>query len=152
MSHLDPHINQCELKISKDHSFAKSCKSITKCIHWYKESDKVTYLSVTVVLMYLVNCSRLNITFSINLLARYSFAPTWRHWNGIKQLLGYADVEYLLDPHKDGSQIGYVFNCNGTTILWRSVRQIMKVTSSNHSEIHAIHKASPKYIWLRSMI
>ena len=28
---------------SKDHSFAKSYKSITKCINWYKESDKVIY-------------------------------------------------------------------------------------------------------------
>ena len=37
---------------------------------------EVPYLSVTSTLMYLVNCSRPDITFSINLLARYSFAPT----------------------------------------------------------------------------
>ena len=62
------------------------------------------------------------------------------------QLLGYADVGYLLNPHKGRSQTGYVFNCNDTTTLWRSVKQTMVVTSSNHSEILAIHEASRECI------
>ena len=86
---------------------------------------EVPYLSAIGALMYLVNCTHSNIVFSINLLARYSSAPTQRHWNGIKhilhylhrttniylfysreskqQLLGYADVRYLSNPHKGGS-------------------------------------------------
>ena len=63
-----------------------------------------------------------------------------------QQLLGYADAGYLLDPHKGRSQIGYVFNCNGTAISWRFVKQRMVATSSNHSEILAIHEASCEYI------
>ena len=31
-----------------------------------------------------------------------------------QQLIGYANVRYLMDPHKAKSQTGYVFNCNGT--------------------------------------
>ena len=69
-----------------------------------------------------------------------------------QQLLGYADVGYLSDPHKGRSQTWYVFNCNGTVISWRSVKKTMVATSSNHSEILAIHEASCEYIWLRSMI
>ena len=46
-----------------------------------------------------------------------------------QQLVGYADAEYLSYPHKDGSQTGYVFNCNGTTISWGSFKQ---ATSLNH--------------------
>ena len=92
-----------------------------------KENDellgpKVPYLSAIGALMYLVNYTRPDIAFSVNLLARYSSAPTKRHWNGIKhilrylrgisdmglfyskamepQLLGYADAGYLSDPHK----------------------------------------------------
>ena len=64
--------------------------------------------------------------FFVNLLARYSSAPTRKHWNDIKhilrylcgttnvgifysreskqQLLGYADAKYLLDPYKGKSQ------------------------------------------------
>ena len=104
--------------------------------------------------MYLINCTHSNIAFSVNLLARYSSTSTRRHWNSIKhilrylcrttnmslfysreskqQLLGYADVRYISDPHKGRSQIGYVFNYNGTAISWKSVKQTMVATSSNH--------------------
>ena len=50
---------------------------------------EVPYLSVIGALMYLANCSRPNIAFYGNLLARYNSAPTRRHWNGIKHLLCY---------------------------------------------------------------
>ena len=135
---------------------------------------EVPYLSAIGALMYLANCTRPDITFSVNLLARYSSAPIRRHWNGIKhilrylsgttdmglfysnkskeKLLEYADAGYLSDPHKARSQTGYVFNYNGTAISWRSVKQTMMATSSNHSEIIAIHEASRECIWLRSMI
>ena len=125
---------------------------------------EVPYLNANGALMYLANCTRPDIAFSVNLLARYSSAPTRRHWNGIQhilrhlsgttdmglfysnkskeKLLGYADAGYLSDPHKARSQTGYVFNYNGTAISWRSVKQTMVATSSNHSEIIAIHEAS----------
>ena len=88
--------------------------------------------------MYLVNCTRLGIAFSVNLLARYSFALTRRHWNEIKhilrylcgtsdhglyyskelklQLIEYANVGYISDPHKAQSQMGYVFTYGSTKI------------------------------------
>ena len=102
-------------------------------------SPEVLYLNVICALMYLANCTRPDIAFSINLLARYSSAPTRRHWKGIQhilrylsgttdmglfysnkskeKLLGYADAGYLSDPHKSRSQTGYVFKYNGTAIL-----------------------------------
>jgi uncharacterized protein related to proFAR isomerase len=40
---------------------------------------KVLYLSAIGSLIYLANCTRLDITFSVNLLARYSSTPTQRH-------------------------------------------------------------------------
>ena len=124
--------------------------------------------------MYLANATRPDIAFVVNLLARYSFAPTRRHWNGIKHILpylkgttdmgllyfvncipnlvGYADAGYLSDPHKARSQTGYVFICGGTVISWRSTKQSIVATSSNHAQIIAIHKASTECVWLRSMV
>ena len=124
--------------------------------------------------MYLANYTQPDIPFSVNLLARYSSAPTKRHWNGIKhilrylrgtsnmglfyskamepQLLGYADAGYLSDPHKARSQIGYIFTYRNTAISRRSITQTMVATSSNHSEILAMHEASRECVWLRSMI
>ncbi|XP_070002496.1 secreted RxLR effector protein 161-like [Nicotiana sylvestris] len=99
---------------------------------------EIPYLSAIGALMYLANTTRPGITFSVNILARYSSAPTRRHWNGIKRILrhlkgttdmglfygnncspdlvGYTDAGYLSGPHKARSQIGYVFTWGGTTI------------------------------------
>jgi hypothetical protein len=37
--------------------------------------------------MYHVNNMRPNIAFAVNVLARFSVAPTMRHWNGVKDVL-----------------------------------------------------------------
>ena len=50
---------------------------------------KVPYLGAIGALMYIANCTRPDIVFSVNLLAKYSSAPTQRHWNGIKHILPY---------------------------------------------------------------
>ena len=47
-------------------------------------------------------------------------------------LVGYADVGYLSDLHKARSQTDYLFTCGGTAISWRSVKQTITATSSNH--------------------
>ena len=50
---------------------------------------EVPYLSEIGVLLYLAQCTRPDIAFSVNLLARFSSAPTRRHWNGVKHILRY---------------------------------------------------------------
>ena len=124
--------------------------------------------------MYLANCTKPNIAFSVILLTRYSSVPTLRHRNEVKhllrylrgtsdiglfyskvpkpELLVYTDAGYLSDPHKARSQSGYVFTCGDTTVSWRSVKQTMVAIFSNHSKLLAIHEASRECMWLRSMI
>ena len=51
--------------------------------------SEVPYLNAIGALMYLTNCTRPDISFSINLLARFSSTPTKRHWNGIKHIFQY---------------------------------------------------------------
>ena len=123
---------------------------------------EVSYLSAIGALIYIENYRRPDISFAVNLLARYSSTPSKRHWNEVKhifrylrgatkmglfycgsnsQLIGYADAGYLSDPHKGRSQTSYLFTYAGTAISWRSVKQLLVATSSNHSEIIAIHEA-----------
>ena len=45
-----------------------------------------------------------------------------------------------------------MFICGGTVISWRSTKQSIVATSSNHAETIAIHEASRECVWLRSMI
>jgi len=49
------------------------------------------YLSAVGALMYIANCIRLDIVFAVNLLARYSTAPTRRHWARIKNIFRYLN-------------------------------------------------------------
>ena len=52
-----------------------------------RESDEeilgpeVPYLNAIRALMYLAQCTRPDIVLAVNLLARFSYEPTRRHWN-----------------------------------------------------------------------
>ena len=50
-------------------------------------------------------------------------------------MVGYFDAGYMSDPHNARSQTGFVFLCGGVAISWRSVKQTLVITSTNHSEI-----------------
>ena len=50
------------------------------------EGPEVPYLSAIGALMYLASHTRHDISFAVNLLARYSSSPKRRHWTGIKQI------------------------------------------------------------------
>jgi len=67
-------------------------------------------------------------------------------------LLGYVDAGYLSDPHNAKSQTGYVLTYGGTAISWRSQKQTLVATSSNHAEVMALHEASKECRWLRSVL
>ncbi|XP_070677930.1 secreted RxLR effector protein 161-like [Malus domestica] len=53
---------------------------------------KISYLSAIGDLLYLAQCTRPDISFTVNLLARYSNTPTRRHWNGVKDIFCYLKV------------------------------------------------------------
>ncbi|KAL0376758.1 UNVERIFIED_CONTAM: Copia protein [Sesamum calycinum] len=71
----------------------------------------------------------------------------------IRQAADYLkDAGYLTDPHKAISQSGYVFMYGGTAISWRSTKQTLVATSSNHAELIALYEAGRECVWLRSLI
>jgi hypothetical protein len=133
-----------------------------------------SYLSVIGALMYLANNTRPDIAFVVNCLARHSVAPIMHHWNGIKNILrylngtinlglffqrnqefdliGYADADYLCDPQNGISQTGFVFLHGGTAISWKSVKQTLIATSTNHSKIIALYEVSRECVWLCRVI
>ena len=68
---------------------------------------EVPYLSVIGALMYLADCTHPNIVFSINLLARYSYAQTQSHLNDIKHILCYfqGTIDMSLFYSKESKQL-----------------------------------------------
>ncbi|KAC9119109.1 hypothetical protein E3N88_46334 [Mikania micrantha] len=115
--------------------------------------SEVPYLSAIGALMYLTNCTRPDISFAVNLLARFSSAPTKRHWNGIKHIFRYLrgiiDLGLFYPNDSKEELVGYADA--GTAISWRSQKQTLVATSSNHAEVIALHEASRECVWLRSM-
>ena len=108
-------------------------------------------------------------------MARFSSEPTKRHWNRIKHifhylqgtidlglfypnetispwLVEYTDAGYKFYSHKARSQINYLFCYNGTIISWRSTKQTLVATSTNHSEIISLYETGKECVWLRSAI
>ncbi|KAA3467163.1 Retrovirus-related Pol polyprotein from transposon TNT 1-94 [Gossypium australe] len=99
---------------------------------------EVPYLNAIGALIYLASHTRPDISFSVNLLARFNSFPTRRHWNRVKhvfcylqgtrdmslffpkrtkkELVGFADAGYLFDPYNARSETGYVFTYDCTTI------------------------------------
>ncbi|KAL6530068.1 hypothetical protein OROMI_028713 [Orobanche minor] len=82
-----------------------------------KEDDKellgaeIPYLSAIGALLYLAQCTRPNIAFSVNLLARFSSALTQRHWNGIKNVSRYLKGTInlgLFFPYKQAKETASV--------------------------------------------
>ena len=70
---------------------------------------EIPYLSAIGALMYLANCTRPDIAFLVNLLARYSSAPTLRHCNGVKHLLRYlrgtSDIGLFIPKYQNQSYL-----------------------------------------------
>jgi hypothetical protein len=132
------------------------------------------YLSAIDVLMYLANNTRPDIAFVVNCLARHIAAPTMRHWNAINNILiylndttylglffrrkqdfgliSYVDTDYLFNLQNAKSQTRFMFLHEGTAILWKSVKQTLIATSTNHSKIIVLYKASRECAWLRKVI
>ncbi|KAJ9561317.1 hypothetical protein OSB04_006477 [Centaurea solstitialis] len=109
----------------------------------YILGPEVPYLSAIGALMFLAGHTKPDISFSLNLLARYSTKDLGLYFSNPSKgsLYGFADARYLSDPYT-----------GGTAISWRSTKQTMVATSSNHAEILAIHEASRECVWLRKVI
>ena len=135
--------------------------------------DKQRYFTAIGAFTYLTMHTRPNIGFATSILARHSQNPTARHWNGVKHLMrylrgtedlglfyrkcenpettGYADSGFRTDEVAGKSQTGYIFIRDGAPISWKSVKQTMTATSTNHAELLAFHEAAREAVWLRTL-
>jgi hypothetical protein len=143
------------------------------CEEEEEEVDKTRYLAAVGALLYLATHTRPDIVFAVSVLARHSAKPTHRHWAGFKHLLrylrgtedlglhytkgaeldivGYANSGFKSDETNGKSQTGYIFVKNGAPISWKSVKQTITATSTNHAELLALHEAAREAVWLRTM-
>lgn len=136
--------------------------------------DKLWYQSAVGSLMYLMLCTRPDITYAVSQLSRYSSNPTDKHKTAVKHvfrylqgtsnlglvfdsskrdlgLCGYTDANWARD-HDKRSTGGYVYMLCGTIISWSSKRQATVALSSCEAEYIAETEAAKEAIWLKRLL
>nr|GFA73095.1 hypothetical protein [Tanacetum cinerariifolium] len=93
-----------------------------------KRMQDVSYASDVGSIMYVVRCTRPDVSFAQNVTRRFQQNPS-----DLKRELRvscYTDAGYLTDVDDLKSQIVYVFILNGGAVDWKSAKQSIFVTSS----------------------
>ncbi|CAM8959337.1 unnamed protein product [Rhodiola kirilowii] len=99
--------------------------------------SQLEYSKVIDSLMYLMNCTRPDIAYTVSRLARYTSNPGTIHWNAIVRILkylratrnyglhytrypevieGYTDASWLFDIQDSKATSGYVFTLGGAAV------------------------------------
>ena len=124
-------------------------------------------------LIYLMMCTRPDITYAVGQAARFSQNPEKAHWSAVKRILsylsgtlnhgilfsskgrahyGFTDADYAgcLDSRKSTS--GFLFLHLGGAVAWGSHRQTCTATSTTEAEYIAASDATKEAIWLRRLL
>ena len=137
--------------------------------------DETMYRSVVGELLYLTVCTRPDITFAVNLCARYVQKPREVHNAAIKKIIRYlkgtpdvglvykqsgkplrlvvfSDSDFANDRQDSKSTSGHVILLNGSTISWRTSKQKAVSSSTVEAEYIAACAAVKEVTWLHWLL
>jgi hypothetical protein len=104
--------------------------------------SKVPYCSVIDSLMYVMVCSRPDLSYAMSIVSKYMSNPGKEHWRAVqwifrflrvttdhclqfsrttKGLIGYVVSDYAGDLDRRRSLIGYVFTVGSCVVCWKAV-------------------------------
>jgi hypothetical protein len=99
--HQSTYIQKLLQKLNMDKSYPSKTPMVVRSFDMNKDQFRpkdedeellgleVPYLSAIGALMYVANCTRSDIAFAVNLLARHSATPTKHHWTRVKNIFRY---------------------------------------------------------------
>nr|GEV82420.1 retrovirus-related Pol polyprotein from transposon TNT 1-94 [Tanacetum cinerariifolium] len=138
--------------------------------------SKVPYANAVGSLMYLMVCTRPDITYAISVANGYLANPCKNHWEAVKWILkylrgtanirlvygtdrdnhvdvtGYVDSDYTKDPDKCMSITGYTFLVQGCVVSWKATLQHVVALSTIEAEYMDLTKVVKEAIWLRRLL
>jgi hypothetical protein len=128
-------------------------------------------------LNWLVRDTRPDIAFVVHKLSQHCQSPSVRHWNEVKrvlrylqhtkamrlrygngsndvqrELLGYADSDYVGDSTDRKSTMGYTYLLHGGAITWSTRKQQSVATSTTEAEYMGLCNAAKEAVWLRNLL
>jgi hypothetical protein len=127
--------------------------------------DQLRYSHMIGSLMYLASATRLDISFAVSKLSRFTSNPGDDHWRALERTMHYlvGTMEYgiyysvfseVLEGYSDANCISnldelyatsvYVFTLDGAAVLWRSCKQTILMRSTMEAELTALDTATVK--------
>ncbi|GJY71918.1 retrovirus-related pol polyprotein from transposon TNT 1-94 [Tanacetum coccineum] len=83
--------------------------------------SQLHYTQVLGSLMYIMNCTRPDLAYSVSRLSQYSHNPGKDHWDALVRI----------SNHNEGkSTSGYVFTLGGADVSWKSSKQTVNTRST----------------------
>lgn len=128
---------------------------------------KVPYASAVGSLMYVMVCTRPDITHAIGTVSKYLSNPGKEHWSAVKwilrylhgtsdvklsfgsdiiELLGYSDSDMAGDMDSRRSTSGYLIMFAGGAVAWQSKLQKCVALSTTEAEFIALTEASKELL------
>ncbi|GJV23923.1 dual specificity protein phosphatase PHS1 isoform X2, partial [Tanacetum coccineum] len=124
-------------------------------------------------LMFVMVCTRPDITHAVGVVSRYMAKPGREHWEAVKRILryikgtsdvalcfgdsdlivtGYVDSDYAGDLDGSKSTTGHVFTLSGGTVSWVLKLQSVVAMSTTEAEYVAAAQASKEAVWLKMLL
>ncbi|KAH9724129.1 Integrase catalytic domain-containing protein [Citrus sinensis] len=150
--------------------------SSSSCPRSQEERDymaRVPYASAVGSLMYVMVCTRPDISQAVSMVSKYMHNPGKNQWLAVKlilrylygtvdvgllfkkdcgqQCVGYCDSDFAGDLNKRRSTTGYVFTLGGGPVSWRSILQSTIALSTTEAEYMAATEAVKEAIWLKGL-
>ncbi|GKC24312.1 retrovirus-related pol polyprotein from transposon TNT 1-94 [Tanacetum coccineum] len=133
--------------------------------------SNVLYVNVVGSLMYLMVCTRPDITYVVSIVSKYLANPSKNHWEAVKRgsecgfwkyingtadvglvygrdqgkhvdVDGFVDADYAKDPDKGRSITGYVFMVHGCVMSWKATLQHVVALSTTEQEMGRFTKSA----------
>lgn len=138
-------------------------------------NKNTTILKLIGCLMYLMLCTRQDLSFVLNVCSRHQDKPRSKLWKTLKRVLRYlketlnyslfyrkSDCNEILTVYSDSdwagdlqdrkSTSGYVFQIFGCTVDWCTKRQSTVALSSTKAEYVALTEAAKEGLWLNDLL
>lgn len=133
------------------------------------------YRELIGALMYLMLCTRPDISMAVNFFSRYQHNATHAQWLGLVRILRYlkgtkdmgiyfqcrehhppiecyADADWAGDLNDRLSTSGYLFRVFGNLVMWCTKKQRMVAGSSTEAEYVALGSACTELIWFKNLM
>ncbi|KAL1370701.1 hypothetical protein AAHE18_01G080100 [Arachis hypogaea] len=135
--------------------------------------ENVPYASAVGSLMYVLVCTRPDISQAVSVVSRFMANRGKAHWEAVKWILGYlkgtidtglcfseksyqisgfVDSDYAGDLDRRRSTTGYLYKIQGALVSWRSMLQATMALSTTEVEYMAIAEGVKEVLWLRGLL